>query len=66
MTGFCRHPECVENATYILYHFPGDGFKYSIPHCENHKRWATEVMEEAMAANNICRKREGNRGEDDN
>lgn len=40
----CRHPECNKTGTHRLYLFPGDGFRYSIMHCEKHLDWAKETM----------------------
>lgn len=51
VAGFCSEPDCVENATHVLYHFPGDGFKYSIRHCERHLEWAKKIMGEFIEEN---------------
>lgn len=42
----CRHPECDKIGTHRLYLIPGDGFRYSILHCEKHLDWAKETMGE--------------------
>lgn len=51
VTGFCSKPNCVKNATHVLYHFPGDGFKYSIRHCKKHLEWAREIMDKFIEEN---------------
>lgn len=42
----CRHPECDKTGTHRLWNLPGDGFRYSILHCEEHLEWAKETMNE--------------------
>ena len=45
LTGFCRHPDCNAPGIYRMYKCHGD-LLHSLPHCEDHTKWAEGVLED--------------------
>jgi hypothetical protein len=41
---WCKHPDCEQPAKYQVY-VVKDIIKYSIDHCDEHRKWAVDYLE---------------------